>query len=88
MTKYSKNHEDLFDFSKLNGNDDLLSIKNKVVIRKIEKKLQKLFWIEIIFCLRSKMYALKCGYDSKIKLESICKTHRKLLNLRQTKKFR
>ena len=60
-----KKHEELFDFSNLNENHEIFSDKNKRVIGKFEIKAPKTIWIDETICLRSKMYAFKCGDDKK-----------------------
>ena len=63
--------EDFFDFSNLNENHELLSNKNKKLIGKYKKETLKSIWLDEFVCLRSKMYAFKCGDDSKTKLKGI-----------------
>ena len=66
IIKDLKNLEELFDFSNINENHELFCIKNKKVIGKFEMEIPKRIWIDEFFCLRSKMYAFKCGNDRKI----------------------
>ena len=60
-----KNLEDIFDFSNLDKNHELFSERNKKVIGKFKIETPKNIWIDEFVCLRSKMYSLKCGDDSK-----------------------
>ena len=62
-----KNLEDIFDFSNLDGNHELISNKNKKVIGKFKIETPKKIWIDEFFCLRSKMCTFKCGVDNKKK---------------------
>ena len=78
IIKDLKNLEDTFDFSNLDENHELFSNKNKKVIGKYKIKTPKYIWIDEFICLRNKMYAFKCGNDSKNKLKSISKSQSKL----------
>ena len=49
--------------------------KNKKVIGKFKKETAKNIWIDEFVCLRSKMYAFKCGKDSKNKMKSVSKSY-------------
>ena len=69
IIKDLKNLEDIFDFSNLDKNIELFSSKNKKVIGFFTNETPKNIWIDEIVCLRSKMYAFKCGDDSQIKLK-------------------
>ena len=75
-----KNLEDLFEFSNINEDHELCSIKNKKVVGKFEREILKNTCFEKFICLRSKMYAFKCGNDSKNKLKGISKTSSKRAN--------
>ena len=77
IIKDLKNLEDIFDFSNLNKNHEIFSNKNKKVIGKFKIETPKNFWIDEFVCLRSKMYAYKCGNDSKTKLKGISKSQSK-----------
>ena len=72
-----KNLEDFFDFSNLNENHELFSNKNKKVLGKFKVETPENIWIDEFVALRSKYYALKCGYDSKNKLKGISKSSSK-----------
>ena len=63
-----KNLEDRVDFSNLDENHELFSNKNKKVIGKFKIETPENIWIDEFICLRSKMYAFKCGNDSKNKI--------------------
>ena len=69
-----KNLEDIFDFSDLDKNHELFSNKNKKVIGKFKIETPKNIWTDEFVCLRSKMYAFKCGDDSKNKLKGVSKS--------------
>ena len=71
IIKDLKNPEDIFDFSNLDKNHELFSNKNKKVIGFFKIETPKSIWIDKFVCLRSKMYAFKCGNDSKNKLKGI-----------------
>ena len=60
-----KNIKDVFDFSNLDKNLELYSNKNKKVIGKFKIGTLKNIWIDEFVALRSKMYAFKCGDESK-----------------------
>ena len=69
--------EDIFDFSKLDENHELFSIKNTNVIGKFKKETPKYVILDKIVCLRSEMFSFKCGNDSKIKLKDVSKSRSK-----------
>ena len=69
-----KNFEDVFDFSYINENHELFSNNNKEVIDKFNNETPKNIWIDEFVCLRRKMYAFKCGNDSKNKLNGVSKS--------------
>ena len=77
IIKDLKNLEDLFDFSNLKENHELFSSKNKKVIGKFKIETPKNIWIDEFVCLRSKMYAFKCGDDSKNKLKVVSESQSK-----------
>ena len=81
-----KNLEDIFDFSNLDKNHELFSNKNKKVIGKFKIETPKNIWIDEFVCLRSKMYAFKCGGDSKNKLKGISKSQSKNIKFEEYKK--
>ena len=65
IIKDLKNLEDIFDFSNLDKNHELFSNKNQKVLGKYKIETPKSVFIDEFVCLRSKMYAFKCGNDSK-----------------------
>ena len=77
IIKDLKNLEDVFDFSNLDQNHELFSNKNKKVLGKFKKETPKNVCIDEFVCLISKMYAFKCGDDSKNKLKGISKSQSK-----------
>ena len=81
-----KKLEDLFDFSNLDENHELFSNKNKKVIGIFKIETPKNIWIDKFICLRSKMYALKCGNDSKNKLKGISQSQSKHIKFEEYKK--
>ena len=86
IIKDLKNLEDIFDFSNLDKNHELFSNKNKKVIGFFKIETPKNIWIDEFFCLRSNMYAFKCGDDSKNKLEGISKSQSKIIKFEEDKK--
>ena len=46
-------------------NYSVIKTKNKMVSFKLETP--KIIWIDAFVCLRSRMYSMKCGNDSKNK---------------------
>ena len=53
-----QNFEDLFDFSNLSENHELLSNRNKKVRRKFKVETPKIIWIDEFICLKSKIFVL------------------------------
>ena len=51
----------------------------------LEIATPKIIWIDEYFCLRSKIYAFKCGDDSKNKLKGISKSQSKHIKLEEYK---
>ena len=86
IIKDLKNLEKLFDFSNLDKNHDLLSNKNKKVIGKFKIETPKNIWIDEFIALRSKMYAFKCGNDSKNNVEGVSKSQSKNIKFEEYKK--
>ena len=64
-----RNLEDIFDFSNLDENHGLFSMKNKKVFRKSKIETPENIWFDEFVCLRSKMF--KCGDDCENKLKGI-----------------
>ena len=77
IIKDLKNLEDSFDLSNLNENHELFSIKNEKVAKNYERETPKNIWIDEFNCLRSKMYAFKCGCDIENKLRGLSKSQSK-----------
>ena len=69
IIKDLKKLENIFDFSNLDKNHELYSNKNEKVIGFFKIETPKSIWIDEFVCLRSKMYAFKCGNDSKNKIK-------------------
>ena len=86
IIKDLKKLEDIFDFSNLDKNHELFSHKNKKVIDKFKIETPKNIWTDEFVCLRSKMYAFKCGDDSKNKLKGISKSQSKNIKFEEYKK--
>ena len=72
-----KNLEDLFDFSNLEKNHELFSNKNKKVIGFFKIETPRSIWIDQFVCLRSKIFAFKCGDDSMKKSGGVSKSQSK-----------
>ena len=86
IIKDLKNLGDIFDFSNLDKNHELYSNKNEKVIGKFKIETPKSIWIDEFVCLRSKMYAFKCGDDSKNKLKGVSKSQSKNIKFEEYKK--
>ena len=86
IIKDLKNLEDIFDFSNLDKDHELFSNKNKKVIGRFKIETPKNIWIDEFICLRSKMYAFKCGDESKNKLKGISKSQSKNIKFEEYKK--
>ena len=69
----------------MNENHDLFSNKNKKVNGKFKNETPKNIWIDKFVCLRSKMYAFKCGDDSKNKLQGVSKSQSKKIKIEEHK---
>ena len=81
-----KKLEDIFDFSNLDEkNHEIFSIKNKKVIGKYKTETPKIIWIDEFVCLISRIYAFKCGADSKNKLKSISQSQSKNIKFEENK---
>ena len=70
----------------MSENHVLFSNKNKKLIGKFKIKTPENFCIHQTFCLRSKMYAFKCGNDSKDKLKGFRKGQSKNINFIEYKR--
>ena len=64
-----KKFEDLFHFSNLLESHELVSNKNERISGIFRMEISKNICIDEFVCLRSKMYAFKCGAGSKNKLK-------------------
>ena len=78
--------EDIFDFSNLDKNHELFSNKNKKLFGRFKIETPANIWIDESVCLRTKMYAFKCGNDSKNKLKGFSKSQSKNINFEECKK--
>ena len=58
-------------------------IKTKKIIGSYKIEIPKNIWMDEFICLRSKMYAFKCGDDSKNKLKGIYKSQSKHIELEE-----
>ena len=86
IIKVLKSLESIFHTSNLDKNHELISKKkNKKVIGKFKIETPRKIWIDEFFCLRSKMYAFKCGGDSKNKLKGISKSQSKNIKFEEYK---
>ena len=84
-----KNHDDLFDFSNLKKDHEILT--NKIKKRLGEFKLETLenVWIDELICLISKAYPFICGTDNENITKGISKYQSKDSKLeKHKKKFR
>ena len=86
IIKDLRNLEYIFDFKNLDKTHELYSNKNKKVIGKFKIETPQNIWIDEFICLRSKMYAFKCGDDSKNKLKGISKSQSKNIKFEEYKK--
>ena len=78
--------KDLFDFSNSDKNDELFSKRIKKVVGNFKIESPKNIWIDEFVCLKSKMYAFKCGCDSKNKLKGVSKSESKIINFEEYNK--
>ena len=58
---------------------------NKKPMGKFKTEAPKICWTDEFNCLRSRMYAFRCGDDSENKLQLFANPNRKFLNLRSMK---
>ena len=86
IIKDVKKLHEFFDPSNLNESHELCSNKNKKVIGKFKNETPKNIWIDKFVCLRSNMYAFKCGDDYKIKLEGVSKSYFDNIRFQEYKK--
>ena len=78
-TRDLKNLEDIFNFTNLDENHELISNKNKKVIGKFKIETPKNVWIDEFVCSRSKAYSFKCNdnKENKNKIKAISKSQSK-----------
>ena len=53
---------------------------------KFKIEMPAYIWSNEFVCLRSKMYAFKCGNDSKNKMKGVSKSQSKIINIQEYKK--
>ena len=85
VMKDLKNLE-IFDFSNIDENHEIISNKSKKEFGKFKIETPKNIWIDEFVYLRSKMYAFKCGNDSKNKLKGVSKSQSKDIKFEEYKK--
>ena len=85
IIKDLKNLENMFDFSIIDENHELYSEKNKKVLDKFKIETPKIIFIDEFIALRSKMYAFKCGDDTKTRLKGISKAQSKIIKFEEYK---
>ena len=81
-----KNFGDIFDFSLLDKSHDLFTNKNKEVIVYFIIETPKNIRIDKFVCLRSKVYAFKCGDISKNKVKGLSKSQSKHIKFEDYRK--
>ena len=83
-----KNIEDIFDFSNLDENHEIFSIKKKKIIGKFKIETPENIWIDEIVCLKSKVYSFKCNdnNENKNKTKSHSKSQSKHIKFEEYKK--
>ena len=86
IIKDLKNLEDIFDFSFLDKNHELINNKNEKVVGEFKLETPKKIWIDEFVCLRSKMYSFNCGDDFKNKLEGVSEPQSKQIKSEEYKK--
>ena len=70
----------------MNENHQLLSNKNRNVIEKFNIETPEIIWIDDFLFARSKMYAFKCGDDSKNNSKGLCISYYKTSKFEEYKK--
>ena len=80
--------EDIFDFSTLDENHELISNKHKKVFGLFQLETPKTFWVDEFICLRSKACSFGCKDDTKNKnkLKSNSKSQSKHIKFEEYKK--
>ena len=84
-----RNLEVTINFSNLDENRELFSIKNEKVIGKYKIENPKNVWKDKFVCFRSKVYSFKCKdkIERKNKTKGISKSQSKHFNFKENKKF-
>ena len=77
IIKDLENFEDLFDFSNLNDNHEILGNIKKKVFEKFKIETSKKITTDEFLALGRKMYAYICGDESKNKIKRISKSYGK-----------
>ena len=85
IIKDLKNLENIFDFSNIDENHELYSERNKKVMGKFKIETPKNIFIDEFIALRSKMYAFRCGDDSKNRSKGISKAQSKNIKFEEYK---
>ena len=67
-------------------NQDRFTRKTRKVLGKFKIETPKCIWVDEFVCLRSKMYAFKCGDDSKNKVKGVSKSQSKNFKFEEYKK--
>ena len=67
----------------MNEYNEILSNKNKKVIGKFEIESLRNIWLDEFICVRNKMYAFKCGDDSKSELKGFSKKQPRNFNFEE-----
>ena len=87
IQKILKTLEDIFDFSNLDKSHELFGNKNnKKVIGKNKIESPKSIWIDEFVCLRSKMFAFKCGDSSRNNLKGVSRSQSEKIKFEEYKR--
>ena len=70
----------------MDENQELFSNKDKKVIGKFKIETPEKTWTDEFVCLRSILYAFKCGDDSKNKLKGVSKSQPQIFKFEEFKK--
>ena len=81
-SKISINLEDIFDFSNLDKNHELFSIKDEKVVDKFQLDTPMNIWIDEFVALRSQAYSLICNGEKTNKVKKCVDLFRKILSLK------
>ena len=82
IVKVSNNLEDRSDFSNLDENHEIFSIRNKKTIGKIKIETPKNIWIDESLCLGSKAYSFVCIGENTNEIKKIVNLNQKIMNLK------